>query len=283
MKLHDMQKEVKRFTRFQKILISLICVLLLSGIITIITGPNAVSKFGYDAFTMLRYSIIDHPAEVIQNWQKDLSSLRSAQKENDELRQIISSQEMQGALVDEQNRKIKELEKLMNFDSNAAFEKIYANVVYRDMNAWSNMITVNKGEKEGIAIDMAVISSKGLIGKVSEVNAHTCKVRLLSNEEQEVNVAVKIALKDGKTTDGILESYDPNTEKYNIQVFDANADIQKGMEVITSGSGGVFPSGILIGKVSKVTQLYNSKGKIVTVTPSVDFNNFDYVAILKVN
>lgn len=283
MKLQDMQNEVKRFTRIQKILISFICVLLLAGIITVATGPNMISKLGYDAFTMIRYSVIDHPFEVISDWQKDLSSLRSVQKENDDLKKIISSQDMQGAIVKEQKRQIKEMEALMNFDSNAAYQKIYASIVYRDMNTWSNTITVNKGENDGITVDMAVISSKGLIGKVSEVNKTTCKVKLLSNEGNDVNVSVKIELDDKTTTDGILESYDLKSGKYNVQVFDSNADIKKGMRIITSGNGGVFPSGILIGKANKVTQLYNAKGKIVTVKPSVDFNDFDFVAILKVN
>lgn len=282
MKLPNMQKEIGHLTLTQKILISFISVVIIFGLITLIIGSNAVSKFGYDSFTMLRYGLIDKPIETLMNWQKDLSELKIAKAENDQLKNIISSQPMYKSLVDEQERKIKELESLMDFSSEATFSKEYAKVVYRDVSTWSNQITLNKGSNDGIKKDMAVISDKGLIGKVSQVNGNTCIVKLLTSERNDVNAAIKIELENG-TTDGILNSYDVNKGTYQVQIFDANADIKRNMKVITSGSGGVFPSGIIVGKVKEIEELYNAKGKMVVVEPSVDFNDFEYVAILKVN
>ena len=68
MKLKEVQDEVKRFTRIQKILISLIAVLTLFGTIIVVSGENAISRFGYDTFTMVKYSVIDHPVEPVKNW-----------------------------------------------------------------------------------------------------------------------------------------------------------------------------------------------------------------------
>ena len=270
-----------RFTRLQKILITILCVLMIIGIAIVATGESYASGLGYDAFTMLRYALIDHPVEWIAGWLEDLSELRSVQQENDELKEIIASQELYKAQLDDANRTIQELEELMDFTSNVAYEGIYASVIVRDATSWSSFITINKGSDDGITTDMAVISSKGLVGKVYSVSASTSIVKLLSDEDEEVNVSVKIETSDG-TTGGILESYDASTNAYTIQLFDASAEVEAGATVVTSGSGGVFPSGILVGTVLDVEESYNTKGKVITVTPSVDFNDFSYVSVLVV-
>lgn len=282
MKLTDVQKEVKRFTRIQKILISMIVVFLLFGLITLATGGNALSRFGYDAFSVVKYSLVDHPVEVVKNWKEHLDALKTVYDENDDLKKIISSQNMYKAELDEKTRIIEELEELYNLEVSANYEKINAEVMSRDISTWSNTVTLNKGSKHGIEVDMAVVSSKGLIGKISEVNANTCKVKLLTTENGDASVSIKVELKDGTTTDGILENYNASNNRYNIQLFDANAKIEKGLSVITSGNGGVFPPGILVGKVNSEEEAYDNKGKKLIVRPSVDFNDFSYVAVLKV-
>lgn len=282
MKLTDVQKEVKRFTRIQKILISLIVVFLLFGLITLATGGNALSRFGYDAFSVVKYSLIDHPVEVVKNWKEQLDALKTVYDENDDLKKIIASQNMYKAELDEKTRIIEELEELYNLEVSANYEKINAEVMSRDISTWSNTITLNKGSKHGIEVDMAVVSSKGLIGKISEVNANTSKVKLLTTENGDASVSIKVELEDGTTTDGILENYTASNNRYNIQLFDANAKIEKGLRVITSGNGGVFPPGILVGKVNSEEEAYDNKGKKLIVRPSVDFNDFSYVAVLKV-
>lgn len=282
MKLTDVQKEVKRFTRIQKILISMIVVFLLFGLITLATGGNALSRFGYDAFSVVKYSLVDHPVEVVKNWKEQLDALKTVYNENDDLKKIIASQDMYKAELDEKTRIIEELEELYDLEVSANYEKINAEVMSRDISTWSNTVTLNKGSKDGIEVDMAVVSSKGLIGKISEVNANTCKVKLLTTENGDASVSIKVELEDGTTTDGILENYTASNNRYNIQLFDANAKIEKGLSVITSGNGGVFPPGILVGKVNSEEEAYDNKGKKLIVRPSVDFNDFSYVAVLKV-
>ena len=283
MRFPKAEKEVNYFSVPQKVLIGIICALFLAGVITVSSGGNAISKAGYDTLTMLRYSLLDKPMKVVKDWQKDLATLRSVQEENEQLKNIIASTEMKGAELEYLRQKVQELETLLNLESISKYSRVNANVVYRDMNTWSNIITVDKGEKDGIAVDMAVVSAKGLIGKVVEVNKNSSKVKLLSTETKDVSVSIKIILNDEKTTEGILEYYDGESGRYHVQIYDANVKINEDMKVITSGNGGVFPSGILVGKVEKVTKLYNSKGRIVSVIPSVDFNDFESVAILKVD
>lgn len=275
-------KEKFKFTKIQKILISASLILLIFGIFTRVSGGNAVSKFGYDAFSMMRYSIVDSPIKTVTNVSSDINNLWSLQKENDELRSKLASQKLYETQLNEAKRKLKELEALTKVTSNDNFESIAASVISRDIQGWSNSLTINVGSKQGITKDMAVITSQGLAGKVIEVNSNTAKVRLLTAEKETTNVSIKIQINDTTTTEGFLEGYDKASGKYIVNIFESNVELKSGMTVLTSGKGGLFPSGLLIGKVSEIKDLYNAEGKAVLVEPSVDFNNFDYMSVLRV-
>ncbi|MFV0394049.1 MAG: rod shape-determining protein MreC [Coprobacillaceae bacterium] len=275
-------REKFRFTRVQKILIAVCAVLMTFGIFTRFIGGNIASKYGYDVFTMLRYSLVDHPVETVTGFSSDFTDLWGVQDENDKLRSKLASQKMYKEELDESKRKLKELEDLMEISSNSNYDSVSASVLVRDIQGWSNSLTINKGSSDGIEVDMAVISSKGLIGKVTEVNAKSAKVKLLTAEKMDNSVAVRVELSADKATAGFLDSYDKSEGKYVVSIFDSNVKIKKGMKVITSGKGGLFPPGIIIGEVNKVENLYNAEGKSILVTPAVDFNDFEYVSVLKV-
>lgn len=281
-KLPKSYDERMKFTKTQKVLIFICGFLLTFGIITRLMGGNIASKAGYDAFSMLRYSLIDNPARTVTAFFDDFSSMWSVRQENDDLKAELAAQKLYKAELDDVKRQLKELEELSAINSGNDYESIMASVLNRDIQAWSNTLTINKGSNEGIQTDMAVITNKGLLGKVIEVNKNTAKVQLLTAEKTDSSVAVKIEIDKDNAIDGFLEKYDRETGAYEISIFDSNVKIKAGMKVVTSGKGGVFPSGILVGEVIEVSDLYNAEGKSIMVKPAVNFNSFDYVSVLKV-
>ena len=275
-------KEKFRFTRIQKILITVCVICLGFGVFTRFIGGNVASKYGYDVFSMLRYSLIDHPVQTVTGFSEDLSSLWQVKDENDELRSELASQNMYKAELDETKRKLQELEELNELTSNSDYESISANILNRDTQGWSNTITLDKGTNDGITEDMAVICSKGLIGKVVEANPNSSKVKLLTESSADTKISIRVEIDKDTTAGGTLEGYDPDTGMYTVNVYDSNVKIEEGMKIITSGTGQVFPSGILIGKVSEVSDKYDEVGKSVLVKPAVNFDSFNYVSVLKV-
>lgn len=276
-------KEKFRFTRIQKILITVCVICLGFGVFTRFIGGNIASKYGYDVFSMLRYSLIDHPVQTVTGFSEDLSSLWQVKDENDELRSELASQNMYKAELDETKRKLQELEELNELTSNSDYESISANILNRDTQGWSNTITLDKGTSDGIDKGMAVICSKGLIGKVVEANPNSSKVKLLTESSTDTKVSVRVEIDKDTTAGGALAGYDPDTGMYTVDIYDSNMKIEEGMKIITSGTGQVFPSGILIGKVSEVNDKYDEVGKSVLVKPAVNFDSFNYVSVLKVN
>lgn len=241
-----------------------------------------MADLGYDAISMLRYGLIENPIRTAQGWIQDFTDLWSVHEENDALRYQISQQPLYEAQLDESKRQIQELKELLGMqESMSQFVTTAAEVVVRDADAWDNQFTINQGEDDGMKKDMIVLSSKGVVGKISDVSKLTSKVKLLTSEDRQNNVAVKVSISDSEASEGILQSYDASRGRFVIHVFDGNNKIKEDMQVVTSGKGGVYPSGLLIGTVDTIEELSNSIGKTIYVKPSADFQNFDHVLVIK--
>lgn len=269
---------MSRFTRFQKILLGLIAFFLV--LILVSANKSNVNNIFYDPIEMLKYSVIDYPIDTIKGWLNDFNNLWKVKEENEHLRLQLSQVSQTTAFLQELQRENNELKQLMNPEMDQEFEKIYAKVITRNPEIYNNQLTINVGSDEGILLNMAVLSSKGLIGKIIEVNNHTSKVRLLTSQDQLSKVAVKIAIDEETSIEGYLEQYDLEKAAYRVRLFSDSERVEMDMNVITSGLGGVFPNGITVGKVLEVIELQSEKGSIVYVTPSVDFSDFEYVAVV---
>ena len=78
-----------------------------------------------------------------------------------------------------------------------------------------------------------------------------------------------------------MEKYNSNTGFYTVRLLSTSKPIEKGMIVVTSGMGGVFPSGILIGYVDSINEKESSLGISYNVVPSVDFSSIRFVNVVK--
>ena len=156
----------------------------------------------------------------------------------------------------------------------------HATIVNRNIDYWYDEVTIDKGKKNGIEKDMAVVNSYGLVGKVSSVSNYYSTVKLLSNDNMSDKISVKIKANDTYVY-GLISKYSSKSNTYTVEGISENIDIPKGSDVVTTGMGGTFPSGLLIGHVTKVTTDNFDLSKVALVKSSVDFDKVDYVTILK--
>ena len=161
-------------------------------------------------------------------------------------------------------------------------DKVYMNatVVTRNIDYWYNEITIDKGSKNGIEKGMAVVVPKGLIGQITKVSNYASTVKLLSNENMSDKISVKIKVGDDYVY-GLISAYDAKTNTYTVEGISENVKIEKDADVVTTGMGTIFPSGLIVGKVKEVTTDNFDLSKVVEVKSSVDFNDIDYVTVLK--
>lgn len=175
---------------------------------------------------------------------------------------------------------IKELKELLNLNStHSSFDKVHARVLSRNSIYWLNTLTIDKGTNDGIKKDMAVITTNGLIGKISKTTKTTSEVKLLTSDDITYKTSVIIRV-DNKDYYAILNGYDTETNLLKVTAIDKNIPSKTGDAILTSGLGNM-PQGIYIGSVvsSKIDSYDLSK--TVYVKSEQDFSTINYVTILK--
>ena len=160
------------------------------------------------------------------------------------------------------------------------YEYLNATVISRNISYWYNTITIDKGTYNGVETNMVVVNSDGLIGKVVSTTTFTSDVKLLTTSDTNNKISVAISNGSNKLY-GLIKDYNYNTNSLEVEGRSNTETVSIGDSVYTSGLGGVFPSGILIGKVTEITTDEYDLAKIINVSPIADFDNINYVAILK--
>ena len=180
-------------------------------------------------------------------------------------------------LADEVDKlsKMLELNQTLSKDS-----YLNATVINRNLGYWYNTVTIDKGSKNGVEVDMPVVVSEGLIGKVSKVTNFNSTVKLLTSDDVNNKISVKISV-DDKNVYGLLSGYNKETGNFIVEGIADNTEIKKDSFVMTTGMGDIFPSGILVGKVASITTDNFDLAKTVEVKSDVNFDDIRYVTILK--
>ena len=160
------------------------------------------------------------------------------------------------------------------------YEFLNATVISRNISYWYNTITIDKGSYNGVEVDMPVVNSDGLIGKVVSTTTFTSDVKLLTTSDTNNKISIAIISGNNKLY-GLIKDYNYNTNSLEVEGISNTESVSIGDYVYTSGLGGVFPSGILIGQVSEITTDEYDLAKIINVSPIANFDNINYVAILK--
>lgn len=225
--------------------------------------------------------IITYPFNYIKENIKEYKKLKDVNKNNNILETSIDRIDSIEAENIELRRQLETLKEELNINYTLSdYEYLNATAVSRNVGYWHNKITINKGTYNGVEKDMVVISSKGLIGKVIKTSTFTSDVRLITTSDTSNKISVHISNGDNNLY-GLINSYDYNKNVLELEGISNTKDVNIGDYVYTSGLGGVFPTGILIGIVEEITTDSYDLAKIIKVKPSADFNDINYVSILK--
>lgn len=176
--------------------------------------------------------------------------------------------------LEDENNELKKMLLLKESD----YRFINADVVERN-DLWYQEIKINKGTNDNIKVGMAVISNDGLIGKIVKVTNKFSIVKLLSSNSSDMKIAVDIRT-DNDIYHGILNGYNNSDKTVNIINVSKDSNISVGNSVYTNGLGGVYPSGIYVGKVVDIS--YDSLGieKNIKVINDISFDKLRYVSVV---
>ena len=241
---------------------------------------NPIEKVTKDVGTVV-LKVVSAPFNFISD---TIDSIVEKNDLYDKYKELKNKEEQVDAIISQNDNLRDEVNKLKEtLDLNSILsDKVYMNatVVTRNIGYWYDEITIDKGSKNGIEKGMAVVNPKGLIGQITKVSNYSSTVKLLSNENMSDKISVKIKVNDGYVY-GLISQYDSKTNTYTVEGISENVDISKNADVVTTGMGTIFPSGLMVGKVEKVTTDNFDLSKVVEVKAAVNFDDLDYVTVLK--
>lgn len=241
---------------------------------------NKVESLFKDGFTYIE-NIITYPFNYVSDNIKSYKKLKDVEKSNNVLETSIDRIDSIEAENIELRRQLDALKDELNISYTLSdYEYLNATVISRNVGYWYNKLTINKGSYNGVEKDMVVISSKGLIGRVVKTSTFTSDVRLITTSDTNNKISVHVSNGDNNLY-GVINGYDYKNSVLELEGISNTKDVNVGDYVYTSGLGGIFPAGILIGTVTEITTDSYDLAKIMKVTPSVDFNDINYVSILK--
>lgn len=241
---------------------------------------NPVESFLRDTLSYAE-KIVTYPFSYITTKTREYNKLKDVNEENDILETSLDRIDAIETENVELRRQIDALKNELNIDYTLTdYEYLNATVTSRSVGYWYNTITINKGSYNGIKKDMVVINGKGLIGRVIKTSNFTSDVRLITTSETNNKISVHISNGDNNLY-GLINNYDYSKNLLEVEGISNTKDVDIGDFVYTSGLGGIFPSGILIGSVSEITTDSYDLAKIIKVKPSADFSNINYVSVLK--
>ena len=197
--------------------------------------------------------------------ESEASALRN---ENEQLRALV-------AQLEEYRQQDQRLTTLLALSDAYGLETISGNVI-STTDGWSRTATVNIGSNDGVEIGMGVMSSCGLYGQVITVSDHTCVIRLISDAASQVSAMVQSTRESGILTG----SYDGNLTLDYISV-DSNVGV--GDVILTSGEGGTYPRGMIIGTVKSVEPDSSRIYYRIAVEPVFNLDSCEEVLILTGN
>ena len=170
-----------------------------------------------------------------------------------------------------------QLRRLMGvFDRVVAQPAIVVEVLYEPANAFNRRLVFNKGSKAGIAPGMPVIDEGGVVGQVIRVTPMSSEAAVLTDEV--VSIPVQL-LRNGLR----LIAFGSSTPgKVEVRYFAADADIQKGDLMVTSGVGGVFPPGLPVARIDDVQRNSASGFARAEAIPSSHPERYRHFLVLQV-
>lgn len=155
------------------------------------------------------------------------------------------------------------------------YELLAARVIGRHPNNWFELITIDKGTRDGINPGMAVINADGLVGRVSSVSYNSSQVTLITDHEMAVGAIVQ----NSRETQGIIEGMGEANmlRMINIPYYSKISQYEK---VVCSGLSQFYPKGIQIGYVQTIEKEANGLLLTATIRPAVEFDKLEEVMVI---
>jgi rod shape-determining protein MreC len=218
---------------------------------------------------------LQYVGETIKTLWQDYLYLVGVQQENAALRQRLQEYAQKEVRYQEALQGLTRLEALLDLKRQVALPVTGARVIAYDSSLWSRCALIDQGEAQGVKWGLPVLAPAGIVGRVVEAFPNYAKVMLIVDRNSGADAMIQRL-----RVRGILQGKGGN--RCSLDYVPKSADVQVGDLVLASGLGGIYPKGLILGKVTQANRKIPGVFQEIEVTPAVDLSALEEVVVVKV-
>lgn len=275
------KRKGEKFTLPGKYLLFILTILctgmvLLTFNTTVFSGPlSAIAGYTVVPF--------EEGISIVGSWlanrSEELAQIRVLIAENESLRQQVDELTIENTRLQQDRYELTNLRELYNLDAQYdEYEKTGARIIARDAGNWFHSFVIDKGVKDGIAVDMNVMAGSGLVGRIVDVGPNWAKVKAIIADDSNVSAMV-LSSSDNMIVSGNLKLYASGVIEFE-QLVDSDNVVVEGDKIVTSNISDKYLPGILVGYINTINQDANNLTKSGYLTPAVDFEHLEEVLVI---
>jgi rod shape-determining protein MreC len=246
-------------------------ILLISAQVNTKSGVPIIEKVTFGVFSEVQRGLSGGFTGIRQLWTGYIG-LRHLKVENDGLKRDLAAAQIavqeQRALAD----RTRGLEKLLELREHLTLSTAAAEIIGAAATPDFRTLTIDKGTRDGVKTDMAVIAPAGIVGRLVVPSLRSAKVQLLIDRNAAAGAIIERTRAQGVVVGG-------GDDRLRLEYLSEVFDVVVGDTVVTSGIDGIYPKGFVIGQIESVERS-GSAYKKVSIKPAVDFSSLEEVLVV---
>lgn len=259
-------------------------------ILTVLCTVMMLVTFGTDVFNrplnvVVGYVIVPFQQGIekvggwLSNRSEELVQIRTLLDENAQLKEELAALIEENTLLQQDKYELNKLRELFELDGQyAEYNKVGARIIGRDSGNWYSSFLIDKGEDDGLEVDMNVIAQGGLVGRITSVGPGWARVTSIISDNVHVS-AMTLSTEDNMTVTGDLRLMAEGCITFS-QLVDGQDSVREGDKVVTSNISDKYLPNILIGYIRTISKDANNLTKSGEIVPAVDFEHLGEVLII---
>lgn len=259
-------------------------------ILTLLCTAMMLVTFGTDAFdrplnTVVGYVIVpfQQGIEKMGRWLSDrtdqFAQVQDLLEENVRLKEEIAALTEENTLLQQDKYELNKLRELFDLDEQySEYNKIGARIIGRDSGNWYSSFIIDKGESDGLAVNMNVIAGGGLVGRITSVGPSWARVTSIISDNSSVS-GMTLSTEDNLMVQGDLKLMASGCITFSM-LLDGQDRVREGDKVVTSDISDNYLPNILIGYISTISKDPNNLTKSGLLIPAVDFEHLGEVLVI---
>jgi len=270
------EKELSIFKRHR---VSFLAVIFLTtALLTISSRINNVERLAFIDWALLEITspfqkAVTYSTGALSDIIDSYVLLVNLRRENAVLRRTVAELREENSLLREKAIASERLRNLLQFSKKIPRSMVPAQIIGIDPASWFRTILIDKGTNQGVNRGMAVVSPEGIVGHVLQASPRYAKVLLITDFNSSVDAVVQRS-----RAKGLVAGNGEN--RCRLKYAERTEDINVGDRVVTSGLGGRYPKGLMIGKISKIEKKSYGLFQHAEIILSVNFSKLEEVFVI---